>query len=97
MKFTIERDRLNNAVKKAGSVISTRPTVSIMGHFLLDVQANHLVITATGLDQTITLTLDPISPRNAAFFASTNQCQDRALSMALGQCDGRPPGGSSSP
>jgi DNA polymerase III subunit beta len=58
MKFTIERDRLNNAVKKAGSVISARPTVSIMGHFLLDVQANHLVITATGLDQMITLTLE---------------------------------------
>ena len=31
------------------------------------------------------------------FGASTNQCQDRALSMALGQCGGRPPGGSSSP
>ena len=28
--------------------------------------------------------------------ASSNQCQDRALSRALSQCGGRPPGGNSS-
>ena len=30
------------------------------------------------------------------FGASTNQCQDRALSRALSQCGGRSPGGNSS-
>jgi DNA polymerase III subunit beta len=57
MKFSIEKDIFNNAIKKAGSVIPSRPTVPIMGHFLFDVSNDQLVITATDLEQSITLTV----------------------------------------
>ena len=58
MKFTIPRERLNNAVKKAGSVISSRPSIAILGHFLFDVKDDKLTITANGSDQILTLTLE---------------------------------------
>ncbi len=50
MKFKVEREDLLNAIQSVQNVISTKATLPILSHILIELQQNNLRLTATDLD-----------------------------------------------
>jgi DNA polymerase-3 subunit beta len=58
MELTVERAKLVHALETASSVVSSRPTLPILGNVMMDVRRKDIVLTATDLEVGIVLRVD---------------------------------------
>jgi len=60
MKFAISSNRLKSALVKVGMVIPSRTTLPILGDILFELKGNVLYLTATDLEISVKVVLDPV-------------------------------------
>ncbi|MEN9359969.1 MAG: polymerase subunit beta [Verrucomicrobiota bacterium] len=57
MKFVIEQSVFSQGLGRVQGVVSTRPAIPVVGHFLIVAHGQHVIITATDMEQSITIRL----------------------------------------
>ncbi len=81
MEFTIIRKALVDALETVSSVVSTRPTLPILGNMLLDVRKKDVVLTATDLEVGIVLRVDATVKREGKLTVPAKKFLDVAREM----------------
>lgn len=60
MKFSISSDRLKEALAKVSTVVPSKTTLPILQDILFELNGNTLTLTATDLEISVRMTLDPV-------------------------------------
>ena len=58
MKFTVNREKLQKALQRVGSIIGSRSMFPVLGNVLLQAEDNILTLTTTDLEMRISTTLE---------------------------------------